>query len=175
MNPLDMALQAQQLRAGPIPSGATPPISPQIPVATQAPVGSAGMPIPQPPQAAAPGQIDPNMMEKFAAQFAQMPKEMQEKYLARLARDYEGEGEMLGRDEERAEGMREDMPGMRKAGGYSIAANPMEFLGKGFKDYQAEKLGRETRAARGELSRDKSGAIADMLRRLGGLGGAPGQ
>ena len=77
-------------------------------------------------------------------------------------------------EDELAEGLRTPMPGMRNAGRLAVAANPLEFLGKGVGDYQANKMARANQDARAGLSQDKTAAITAMLRRLGGLGGGGG-
>ena len=113
-------------------------------------------------------------------QLASMPENEREAFLAALIEDYGGRGDTRDAQRDYASELRGTaMPGMREAGGFSVAANPLEFLGslgqRGVGMAETNRIDKEADAA----SKRKEEALRVLqqlaMARGGGMPGmAPG-
>jgi hypothetical protein len=110
--------------------------------------------------------------ERLKQEFNTRPRDEQERFLQVLSRDYKGEGEAIGREEQLADELRGKEPGMRDAGAFTVAASPLEFLGKMGGDYMSQKRSNEAAGKRAALSASREEGVTGLLTaRLRGGGG----
>ena len=101
--------------------------------------------------------------ERLKQEFNKLPRAAQERYLQVLSRDYKGEGEAIGREEQLADELRGKEPGMRDAGAFTVAASPLEFLGKMGGDYMSQKRSNEAAGKRAALSASREEGVTRLL------------
>lgn len=128
--------------------GPVRPMAPMAPMAPMQPGVGAGM------QERGRGQQEmppPVLTAEQQNQLSQMTPEQQTQFLTLLAGDYSGRGAAASEDMSRADALRHwKAPGMRQAGGMTIAANPLEHIAKYMQakgaqgDYDTAKTGRES-------------------------------
>ena len=140
------------------------------------PMGAAPPQAPQAPQTApqAGGQMDSTMWQAMYQKIQAMPESPQKAaLLAKMARDYQGE--QSAAETQQSQGFEMAMSpgakGTHLGGKYStyVAANPLEHIASGLRQYKGYKGMKEAREALGSLSKDKQQSIVDLLR--AGLGG----
>lgn len=165
-------MRAQLAQAGNPAAMDMPPPQQQAPQA-----GSPGL---LPPQAGAPrpGPVGMDMMmpdspEAFRKMFKQLSKAEQSKLLAGMVADYEGREANIGAQEDYAAALRDDSAlDPMKAGGYTVARNPMEHMAKMGRNAVSDYGAMKARDARGALSGQSENTLGTLMSQiLRGSGG----
>lgn len=124
----------------------------------------------QAPQQAAPSPsamqaLQSKMQDpKFSAWFNTLPPEEKEKVLQRLSMDYQGQGDIANEQMATAQALRGTAtPEGRQAGRTYVAANPLEHIASGMKQYQGKQQMDEALARKKELSDMQGKGLQEVM------------
>lgn len=115
-------------------------------------------------------------LDEFRKYLDAMAPGEREAFISDLLADYGGMENRIGGQEDYATEMRNTgTPGMRDTGRFTVAANPLEFLGAGLRRYQGDRDTRRVEEERRENSARRENALRALfsMRAGGGGGGAP--